>query len=62
MDAVGEEQTGSLGLADRNLYAEWINNEVLLFSTGNYIQYPMIDYNGKEYEKKYMYIQVYLNH
>ena len=62
MDAVGEEQTGSLGLADANLYAEWINNEVLLFSTGNYIQYPMIDYNGKEYEKKYMYIQVYLNH
>ena len=51
MDAVGEELTGSLGLADANLYAEWINNEVLLFSTGNYIQYPMIDYNGKEYEK-----------
>ena len=51
MDIVGEEQTGSLGLADANLYAEWINNEVLLFSTGSYIQYPMIDYNGKEYEK-----------
>ena len=24
------------------LYIEWINNELLLYSTGNYIQYPMI--------------------
>ena len=24
------------------LYREWINNKVLLYSTGNYIQYPMI--------------------
>ena len=24
------------------LYIEWINNKVLLYSTGNYIQYPMI--------------------
>ena len=30
------------------LYIEWINNEVLLYSTGNYIQYPMKNYNGKE--------------
>ena len=28
---------------------EWINNKVLLYSTGNYIQYPMINHNGKEY-------------
>ena len=27
----------------------WINNKVLLYSTGNYIQHPMINYNGKEY-------------
>ena len=27
----------------------WINNKVLLYSTGNYIQYPVIDHNGKEY-------------
>ena len=32
----------------------WINNKVLLYSTGNYIQYPVIDYNGKEYEKAYI--------
>ena len=40
------------------LYKEWMNNKVLLYSTGNYIQYPVIDHNGKEYEKEY----VYLNH
>ena len=33
------------------LYIEWINNKILLYSTGNYIQYPMINHNGKEYEK-----------
>ena len=33
------------------LYTEWINNEVLLYSTGNYIQYPVIDGNGKDYKK-----------
>ena len=31
------------------LYIEWINNKVLLYSTGNYIQCPMINHNGKEY-------------
>ena len=31
------------------LYAGWINNKVLLYSTENYIQYPMINHNGKEY-------------
>ena len=30
------------------LYIEWINNKVLLCSTGNYIQHPMINRNGKE--------------
>ena len=29
----------------------WINNKVLLYSTGNYIQYPVINHNGNEYEK-----------
>ena len=37
------------------LYIEWINNKVLLYSTGNYIQYPVINHNGKEYEKEYIY-------
>ena len=33
------------------LYIEWINNKVLLYSTENYIQYPVINHNGKEYLK-----------
>ena len=28
-----------------------INNKVILHSTGNYIQYPGINHNGKEYKK-----------
>ena len=31
------------------LYIEWINNKVLLYSTENSIQCPMINHNGKEY-------------
>ena len=34
------------------LYIGWINNKVLLPSTGNYIQYPVINRNGKEYKKR----------
>ena len=37
------------------LYIEWINNKVL-YSTENYIQYSMINHNGKEYLKKNAYI------
>ena len=31
------------------------NNKVLLYSTGNYIQYPVINYNGKDYGKEYFF-------
>ena len=31
------------------LHLEWINNKVLLYSIGNYIQSPGINQNGKEY-------------
>ena len=34
------------------LYIEWINNKVLLYSPGNYIQYPLLTTVGKEYLKK----------
>ena len=30
-------------------YIEWINNKVLLCSSGNAIRYPVINHNGKEY-------------
>ena len=49
------------------LYIEWINNKVLLYSTENYIQYPMINHNGKEYLKiecvyTHTHTHTYLNH
>ena len=34
-----------------------INNKVLLYSTGNYSQYPMINHKGKECKKR-MYIRI----
>ena len=36
------------------LYTKWINKKTLLYSTGNYIQYPVINHNGKGYEKIYI--------
>ena len=29
-----------------------MDNKVLLYNTGNYVQYLRINYNGKEYEKR----------
>ena len=43
-------------------YIEWINNKVLQYSTGNYIQNPMINHKEKEYFKKNIYMYVYLSH
>ena len=37
------------------LHIGWINNRVLLRSTGNCIQYPVINHTGKEYRKDYLY-------
>ena len=37
------------------LHLEWINNKVILCSTGNFIQSSEINHNGKEYKKR-MYI------
>ena len=34
------------------LYIEWMNNKVLLYSTENYIQFPMINHNGNDYKKR----------
>ena len=38
------------------LHIEWMNNKVLLYSTGNYIQCPVINCNGKEHKKECIYI------
>ena len=48
---VGKGRIGSLGLAEAVLHVQWISNKVLLEGTGNCIQYPRINQNGKEYEK-----------
>ena len=40
------------------LYIEQVNSKVLLDSTENYIQYPIVTFNGKEFEKEYVYIYV----
>ena len=37
---------------------EWTKDKVLLYSTGNYIQYPVINDNGKEDEKECVYVYV----
>ena len=44
----------NLGLVDANyyIYIRWINIKFLLCSTGNYIQYPEINHNGKESKKE----------
>ena len=39
-----------------NIYIEWINNKVLLYSPWNYIHYPVSNHNGKEYEKECAYV------
>ena len=51
------ERLGAWDWRCKLLYIGWINNKVLLYSIGNYIQYPVINHNGKEYEKEstYMY-------
>ena len=36
------------------LHLEWKSNESLLYSTGNYVHYPVINHNGKEYEKEHI--------
>ena len=40
------------------LYTKWMNSKVPLYSTANYIQYPMINNNGKDIKKR-MCIYVY---
>ena len=43
------------------LYIGWISNKVPLYSTGNYIQYPVTSHNGKEYEKECIVVLVVKN-
>ena len=47
---VGREMEWDVGITRyKFLYVEQINNKVLLYSTENYMQYPMINHNENEY-------------
>ena len=52
-----ERDGGKFGVSRcKPVYVRWIN-KVLLYSTGNYIQYSVINHNGKElFLKKNIYI------
>ena len=56
----GERQgEGKLGVWDQQIQTTVYKIDkhmVLLYSTGNYIQYLVVNYNGKEYEKEYIYM------
>ena len=43
--------TGSSGLTT-GLHLEWIDNEVLLCSTGNYVQSLVTEHDERQYEKE----------
>ena len=56
-EGVGGQMDWEFGISRCKLwYIGWINNNVLLYSTGNYIQYPVINHNGKEYERICIYM------
>ena len=64
-DWIRAKQPSSSSLTSSSVYSftlrmQSINNKDLPYSTGNYIQYPTMNHNGKEYEKEYIYIK--LNH
>ena len=49
--------TGSILLMRKiKLKKQKQNNKVLLYSTVNYVQYSVINHNGKEYEKECIYM------
>ena len=54
-----EEKDWESGISKcKPVYIGRINNKVLLYTTGNYIQYPVIKQYGKKDEKEYIYVCV----
>ena len=57
---VGEGKDWEFGISRcRLLYIGWISNKVLLCSIGNCTHYSVINYNGTEYKRLYIYIYMY---
>ena len=55
----GEGKDWDFGISRyKLLYIECKNNKVLQYNTGNYIQYPVINYNRKDCGKECVYICV----
>ena len=53
----GSGMDWELGVSRCKLFhLEWINNKVLLYSTGNYIQPLQRDHDGRKCKKKNVYI------
>ena len=56
----GNSGAGDWDYRCKFLYTEWINHKVLMHSTENYIQLPMINHNGKKYKKECIYIYIHM--
>ena len=55
----GRELDWKFGISRCKLVCiKWINKKALLYSTGDYIQYPVINHSGKDNEKR-IYIYMY---
>ena len=55
---VGEGKIRSLNQQIQTTIYKQMNNKVLLYSTENYIQCPVINHKGKEYEKEHIYLRI----
>ena len=40
-------------------HTEWLDHKLLLYGTGDHVQSPGINHNGKEYKKEYIYMYIY---
>ena len=49
----GSEMEWEFGVSRcKLLHLDWISNEALVYSTGNYIQSLVIEHDGRSYQKK----------
>ena len=53
---MGEGWVGSLGLSVQTGIYRMDKQDPTVYSTGKYVQYPVINHTGKEYEKECIYI------
>ena len=61
-EASMEQMDWKLGIRRQKLlYIEWINNKILLYITGNCIQYPVINHKEKIQKRMYIYVSIYLS-